>query len=67
LKQLSERLFAHNKRVLVDLKGHITVVLPDRDVSLGVVPPEAEIAIWREGASYGARLQAGRDDTGPVE
>jgi hypothetical protein len=60
LKRLSERLFAENKRVVVDLKGQITVVLPDRDVPLGVIPPGAEIVVWREGSSYGAKLQVAR-------
>jgi Fe-S-cluster containining protein len=63
LRQFSERLFTENRRLLVDLRGQITVVLPDRDVLLGVPPPGAEIVIWREGASYGARLQPPRDDT----
>jgi len=67
LKQLSEQLFAENKHLLVDLKGQITVVLPDRDVPLGVVPRGAEIATWREGSSYGAELRAPRDDTGLVK
>jgi Fe-S-cluster containining protein len=63
LKQLSERLFAENRRLLVDVKGQITVVLPDRDAPLGVPPPGAEIVVWREGSSYGAKLQPPRDDT----
>ena len=67
LKQLSERLFAEKKRVVVNVKEHITVILPDRDVPLGVVPPVVGIAIWREGSSYGARLQAPRADQGSVE
>jgi Fe-S-cluster containining protein len=63
LKQLSESLFAENRRLLVDIKGQITVVLPDRDVPLGVAPFGAEIIVWREGSSYGAKLVPPRDDT----
>ena len=45
--------------MLVSLNGHITVVLPDRDVPLGVLAPGQTIAVWRDGSSYGAGL---RDD-----
>ncbi len=62
LRQLSARLFAEDRRLLVNVRGHITVVLPDRDVSLGIPPRAAEIAIWREGTSYGAKLQPPRDE-----
>jgi hypothetical protein len=57
LKQFAERLFADNKRLLVDLRGQITVVLPDRDVPIGTVGPGEEIAVWREGSTYGAALR----------
>jgi hypothetical protein len=54
LKQLSEIFFPENKKVLVSLRGHITVVLPDRDVPIGPTAPGEEIIIWRNGLSYGA-------------
>jgi Fe-S-cluster containining protein len=57
LKQLSERAFRQDRKVLVNLRGNITVVLPDREVPLGAVDPGAEIVVWREGAAYGASLR----------
>jgi Fe-S-cluster containining protein len=62
LRELSERLFGEDRRLLVNVRGRITVVLPDRDVPLGVPPRGAEIAIWREGSAYGAKLQPPRDE-----
>jgi hypothetical protein len=62
LKRLSDRLFAEDTRLLVNLRGQITVVLPDRDVPLGVPPRGAEVAIWRDGSTYGAKLTPPRDD-----
>jgi Fe-S-cluster containining protein len=56
LRRLSESLFRLDRKVLVNQKGQISVVLPDRDVPLGVVAPE-EIAVWREGSTYGAMLR----------
>ncbi len=57
LKQLSDMAFRQDQKVLVDLRGHITVILPDRDVAIGVVAPGEDIAVWREGAAYGASLR----------
>jgi hypothetical protein len=54
LKQLSEILFRANRKVLVSLRGHITVILPDRDVPIGVTAPGEDIIVWRDGLSYGA-------------
>lgn len=59
LRRFSEVFFRIGQKVLVSLNGHITVVLPDRDVPLGVLAPAQEIAIWRDGSTYGAGL---RDD-----
>jgi hypothetical protein len=60
LKQFSEAFFRIDQKVLVNLTGHITVLLPDRDVPLGRIGPADEIAIWREGAAYGAGVRRGR-------
>jgi Fe-S-cluster containining protein len=57
LKQISEVSFRQDKKVLVNLRGHITVILPDRDVPIGVIAPGEEIVLWREGSAYGARLR----------
>ena len=57
LKKFSEVFFRLNKKVLVNLSGHITVILPDRDVPIGVITPGEEIVLWREGSAYGARLR----------
>jgi hypothetical protein len=57
LKQFSEVFFRIDQKVLVNLGGHITVVLPDRDVPIGRIAAGDEIVIWREGPAYGAGLQ----------
>ncbi len=61
LRQFSEVFFRLNQKVLVSLRGHITVILPDRDVSIGMIVPGDEIVIWREGQVYGATLRRGLD------
>jgi hypothetical protein len=57
LKKFSEVFFGRGEKVLVNLGGHITVVLPDRDVPIGLIRPGDEIRIWRNGLTYGAMLQ----------
>jgi Fe-S-cluster containining protein len=57
LKQFSEAAFRQDRKVLVNLKGTITVVLPDREVPIGELAPADEIAIWRDGPAYGATLR----------
>jgi Fe-S-cluster containining protein len=57
LKQLSESAFRQDRKVLVSLRGQITVILPDRDVAIGGIGPGEEIVVWREGSVYGARLR----------
>jgi hypothetical protein len=57
LKQFSEVFFRINQKVLVNLNGHITVVLPDRDVPIGMIAAGEEIVLWREGAAYCASLR----------
>ena len=63
LKQFSEQALRQDQKVLVDLRGQITVILPDRDVPIGAVAPGEHILVWREGAAYGASL---RRDPGPA-
>jgi hypothetical protein len=57
LRQYSEAFFRINQKVLVNAMGHITVILPKSDVTIGRIGPGAQIDIWREGSSYGARLR----------
>jgi hypothetical protein len=57
LKQFSEVFFRINQKVLVNLSGQISVMLPDREVPLGMIIPGEEIVLWREGAAYCARLR----------
>jgi Fe-S-cluster containining protein len=57
LRQLSESAFRQDRKVLVSLRGQITVILPDRDVAVGGIGPGEEIVVWREGSVYGARLR----------
>jgi hypothetical protein len=61
LKLFSEVFFRINQKVLVNLNGHITVVLPDRDTPIGLIKPGDEIVIWRKGQIYGATLRRDRD------
>jgi hypothetical protein len=72
LKRFSEVFFRQDKKVMVSIDGHITVILPDRDVPLGLIRPGEEIRIWRNGLTYGAmlrrdweRAQLGSVDIGP--
>jgi hypothetical protein len=64
LKKFSEVFFRLNQKVLVNHRGHITVILPDRDVPIGVVAPGEEIVIWREGSTYGAALRRDLEPAG---
>jgi hypothetical protein len=57
LKQFSEVFFRLDQKVLVNLKGHITVILPDREVPLGIIVPGEDIVLWREGPGYRAMLR----------
>jgi Fe-S-cluster containining protein len=59
LKQFSEFLFRQDKKVLVNLRGNITVILPDREVPIGVIAPGEAIVAWREGSAYGATSRPG--------
>lgn len=74
LKQFSGAAFRQDRKVLVNLKGAITVILPDREVPIGVLAPGDEIAVWRDGPAYGAALrrssepatERGRQPPGPA-
>ncbi len=57
LKIWSERAFNENKKVVVLVSGQAIVVLPDRDVHLGLLTDNDEIVIFREGSAYGAQLR----------
>jgi hypothetical protein len=57
LKKFSEVFFRINQKVLVSLNGHVTVILPDRDVPVGAIARGDEIVLWREGLAYGAKLR----------
>ena len=59
LKRFSEVFFRLNQKVVANLRGQITVILPDRDVSIGSIAPGDQIDIWREGQVYGATLRRG--------
>jgi hypothetical protein len=61
LKKFSDVFFRINQKVLVNLSGHITVILPDRDVPIGVIVPSEEIVIWREDSVYCAMLRRDLD------
>jgi hypothetical protein len=61
LKRFSEVFFPINNKVLVNVSGHITVILPDRDVQIGKIVAGNEIAIWREGSVYHAELRRAAD------
>jgi hypothetical protein len=57
LKQWAERAFPENKRIIAMVAGHATVVLPDRDVPLGVLAPDDEIVLSRPGGRYHAEVR----------
>ena len=57
LKQFAKVFFPLGNKVLVSLRGHITVVLPDCEVPLGMIEPGEEIVLWREGSAHRAALR----------
>ena len=59
LKKFSEVFFRINQKVLVNHNGHITVILPDRDVPIGMIISGDEIVLSREGSAYCAGLRRG--------
>jgi hypothetical protein len=54
LKEWSARAFKEDKRIVAIVSGDATVILPDRDVPIGVLGPDDEIVLSRAGADYHA-------------
>jgi hypothetical protein len=55
LKEWSARAFVEDKRIVAIVAGgEATVILPDRDVPIGVLGPNDEIALSRTGGGYHA-------------
>ena len=54
LREWAARAFDENKRIVVMVGSEATVVLPDRDVPLGVLAADDEIVLSRVGDSYHA-------------
>jgi len=60
LKEWSGRAFVEDKRIVaVVAGGESTVILPDRDVPIGMVGPGDEIVLWREGLTFCAGVRRG--------
>jgi hypothetical protein len=59
LKRFSEVFFRIDQKVLVNLNGQITVILPDRDLPIGRIKAGDEIVLSREGSACCARLRRG--------
>jgi hypothetical protein len=58
IKGWARKFCPQNKKVLVvDVRGFMTVVLPDRDVPIGVIGTDQEIVIFRDGETYNVGLQ----------
>src|SRR4029077_3195265 len=54
-KEWSARAFMEDKRIVAIVAGgEATVILPDRDVPIGVLGPEDEIVLSRSGLAYNA-------------
>jgi hypothetical protein len=56
-RRMSESLFRVDRKVLVILRGQVTVILPDREVALGMLAPGEDIVFWREGSAHRAALR----------
>jgi len=61
LKEWSGRAFNENKRIVALVNGEMTVVLPDRDVPLGRLGPDDEIALSRDAGGYRAERRDKRE------
>jgi len=58
IRAWAKRLCPESKKILViDHRGCVTVVLPDRDVPIGVIGADTEIVIFRDGDTYNVGLQ----------
>jgi hypothetical protein len=54
LREWAAGAFKENKRIVAMVGGEATVILPDRDVPVGVLGPDDEIVLSRVGAGYHA-------------
>jgi hypothetical protein len=58
IKGWARKFCPENKKVaVVDSRGSMIVVLPDREVPVGVVGTDQEIVIFRDGETYNVGLQ----------
>jgi hypothetical protein len=58
IKGWARKFCPDNKKVLViDQRGFVTAVLPDRDLPIGVVGASDEVVIYREAGAWGARVR----------
>ncbi len=60
MKEWSARAFKEDKRIVAMLLGEATVLLPDRDVPIGVLAPDDEIVLSRDGNGYFAERRRRR-------
>jgi hypothetical protein len=60
MKEWSARAFKEDKRIVAMVLGEATVLLPDRDVPIGVLAPDDEIVLSRQGESYFAERRRKR-------
>ncbi|HEY6259499.1 MAG TPA: hypothetical protein VIY51_27280 [Xanthobacteraceae bacterium] len=54
LREWSGRAFKENKRIVAMVHGEATVILPDRDVPLGMLAPDDEIFLSQDASGYHA-------------
>jgi len=54
LREWAAGAFKENKRIVAMVAGEATVILPDRDVSIGMLGLDDEIVLSRAGAGYHA-------------
>jgi len=55
IKQWAVEGVKHGQFVLVHIGFRLIAVLPDREVDLGHVDPEAQLTVWRERGPTGVR------------
>ena len=60
LKEWSARAFKEDKRIVAVVGSDATVLLPDRDVPIGVLGPDDEIVLSRPGNAYHAEKRKQR-------
>jgi hypothetical protein len=63
LRQWAARAFEEDKRIVALVAGVATVVLPDRDVPLGMLGANDEIILSRNRTGYQAELRRRRQDS----